>query len=187
MKQIYFITSNKGKVEEAKEKLSKINIDVVQKDLGYPEIQAIKLEDVALYGAQHILRNFSQPFILEDAGIFIDSLDGFPGVFSAYVFHTIGCSGILKLMEKTEKEKRDAVFKSVYAYGESGKKPKFFIGECRGKIANEQRGNNGFGYDPIFIADGEKRTFAEMKTAEKNSFSHRGNALEKLIEYIKYL
>jgi len=185
MKQIYFITSNKGKVVEAKEKFSKINVDVVQKDLGYPEIQAINLEDVALYGAQHVLKKFNRLFILEDAGIFIDSLDGFPGVFSAYVYHTIGCSGILKLMEKTEN--RDAVFKSVYAYGEPGKKPRFFVGECRGKIANEQRGSNGFGYDPIFIADGEKRTFAEMKTAEKNSFSHRGKALEKLIEFIKYL
>jgi len=185
MKQIYFITSNGGKVAEAKEKFSKISVEVVQKDLGYPEIQAINLEDVALYGAQHVLKNFNRPFILEDAGIFIDSLDGFPGVFSAYVYHTIGCNGILKLMEKTEK--RDAVFKSVYAYGEPGKKPRFFAGECRGKISNDQRGNNGFGYDPIFIADGEKRTFAEMKTAEKSSFSHRGKALEKLIEFIKYL
>lgn len=186
MKTIYFITSNKGKVLEAKQKLSTIDYEVVQKNLGYPEIQAIKLEDVATYGVEHVQKKFNQPFILEDAGLFIDALDGFPGVFSAYVFHTIGCEGILKLMEKYKDEnEHKAVFRSVYAYGEPDKKPRLFIGECIGVISQEIIGDHGFGYDPIFIPNGQNRTFAQMETDEKNYYSHRGKALDKLLDFFK--
>ena len=183
MKKIYFITSNKGKVKEAKEKLADAGIDVLQKNIGYPEIQSEKLEEVALYGVEHIQKNFNQPFILEDAGLFIDSLNGFPGVFSAYVFYNIGCKGILKLIEN--QNNRKAVFKSVFAYGQPNKKPKLFVGECKGKISKEMVGKHGFGYDPIFIPDGETKTFGEMKTSEKNNFSHRGKSLEKLHYFLK--
>lgn len=185
MKTIYFITGNEGKVQEAKNKLSHLNIEVVQKDLGYPEIQAIKLEDVAIYGAEYIQKQLCYPFILEDAGLFIDALDGFPGVYSAYVFHTIGCKGILKMMEGLRGDKRKACFRSVYAYGERGKKPRLFIGEVAGKISEREMGEHGFGYDPIFIPGGKTQTFAQMTTSEKNKFSHRGKSLDKLIDYFK--
>ena len=185
MKAVYFITGNKGKLEEAKKKFSTLNINVVQKDLGYPEIQAEMLEDVARFGVEHIQKRFNNPFILEDAGLFIDALDGFPGVYSSYVFYTVGFKGILKLLNGIEKTKRGAQFRSVFAYGEPGKKPKLFIGECRGNISFEEKGTNGFGYDPIFIPDGDTRTFAEMETEEKNSLSHRGKSLDKLIDFLK--
>jgi XTP/dITP diphosphohydrolase len=84
-----------------------------------------------------------------------------------------------------EKKRRTAVFRSVYAYSEPDKKPLFFIGECQGKIANKERGEGGFGYDPIFIPDGETKTFAEMSIEEKNTFSHRGKAMDKLIDFLK--
>jgi XTP/dITP diphosphohydrolase len=185
MKTIYFITGNKGKLEEAKQKFSTIDINIVQKDLGYPEIQAKNLEDVARFGVEHIQKQFDQPFILEDAGLFIDALGGFPGVYSSYVFYTIGLKGILKLLENMNETKRGALFRSVFAYSELGQKPKLFIGECQGKLSFEEKGTNGFGYDPIFIPDGEKRTFAEMKTEGKNSYSHRGKSLDKLIDFLK--
>ena len=181
MNKIFFITGNKGKVLEARSKISTINIEVIQKNLGYPEIQSDSLEDVACFGVTHIQKQLNKPFILEDAGLFIETLDGFPGVFSAYVFHTIACKGILKLMEKTDNRK--AIFKSVFAYGRPNKKPKIFIGECEGTISLNEAGNQGFGYDPIFIPESETKTFAEMETVEKNSFSHRGKSLEKLIDY----
>jgi len=187
MKEIYFITGNKGKVAEAKKKFSEIGVDVVQKNLGYPEIQTADLEDVALFGAEHVLKNFDKPFILEDAGLFIDALNGFPGVYSAYVFHTLGCKGILQLMEKVDSKNRGATFKSVYAYAEPDKKPKFFVGECVGKISLEERGDNGFGYDPIFIPKNSAKTFAEMSTIEKNVLSHRGKSLDKLLDFFKNL
>jgi len=187
MKTIYFITSNEGKLKEAKAKLLDVDIEVVQKNLGYPEIQANVLEDVAYFGVKHIQEKFNHPFILEDAGLFIDSLDGFPGVYSAYVFYTVGCSGILKLLDGISIDKREACFRSVFAYGTPGKKPKFFIGECNGRIGSREQGDHGFGYDPIFIPNGDTRTFAQMNTGEKNRFSHRGKSLEKLMEFFKKL
>ena len=185
MKTIYFITGNKGKVEEAKQKFSTVGINVVQKNLGYPEIQTEALEDVARFGVEHVQKKFTQPFILEDAGLFIDALDGFPGVYSSYVFYTVGLKGILKLLGDIPETKRRAMFRSVFAYREPSQKPKLFIGECQGKLAFEEKGTNGFGYDPIFIPDGDTRTFAQMKTEEKNSFSHRGKSLDKLIDFLK--
>lgn len=187
MKTLYFITGNKGKVLEAKTKFSDLDINIVQKDLGYPEIQADSLEDVARFGAEHVEKKFNHPFILEDAGLFIDALDGFPDVYSAYVFYKIGCSGILKLLEKVEDEKRKATFRSVYAYSEPGKKIMLFVGECQGTISKKTLGEHGFGFDPIFIPDSKSKTFAQMETEEKNQLSHRGKSLEKLKNYFKNL
>ena len=181
--KVYFITSNKGKVLEAKKKFSEIGIELVQKNIGYPEIQAECLEDVAKYGVENIQSRVDHSFILEDAGIFIDSLNGFPGVYSAYVFYSIGCKGILKLLG--EKNNRKACFKSVFAYCMPNEKPKIFSGECNGRISMGELGSNGFGYDPIFIPEGSKKTFAQMKTVEKNNFSHRGKSLEKLLNFFK--
>lgn len=183
MKTIYFITSNKGKLLEVKEKLSAVNVEVVQRDIGYPEVQADSLEDVARFGVEYIQKKIDHPLILEDAGLFIDVLQGFPGVYSSYVFYTIGLKGILKLLEGLDGDKRKACFRSVVAYKEPDKKPELFIGECCGRIATEELGEYGFGYDPIFILDGDTRTFAQMNVREKNRFSHRGKSLEKLIDF----
>ena len=89
MKKLYFITGNKGKLIEAKKKFSEIDIEIIQKDIGYPEIQADSLEEVAIFGANDIQKRFDRPFFLEDAGLFIDGLNGFPGVYSAFVFYKI--------------------------------------------------------------------------------------------------
>ena len=183
MNALYFITGNKGKFSEVKEKLQSIDIKIIQKDLGYPEIQADSLEEVAKYGVDHIKKGFNEPFILEDAGIFIDVFDGFPGVFSKYVYYTIGLKGILKLLDGVDN--RGAVFRSVYAYSEPDKIPLFFIGECKGSITRKEKGTGGFGYDPIFIPEGKSITFAEMKRKEKNMISHRGKALAQLITYLQ--
>jgi len=183
MRTIYFITGNKGKFSEVKEKLQPLDIELIQKDIGYPEIQTDSLEEVVRYGVKHIKERFHSPFIIEDAGLFIDALKGFPGVFSKDVFYTIGCKGILKLLESVKE--RSAVFRSVYAFSESGEESILFKGESHGKIANVERGKGGFGYDPIFIPDGKTKTFAEMDIREKNSVSHRGKALDKLIDFLQ--
>jgi XTP/dITP diphosphohydrolase len=183
MRTLYFITSNKGKLLEAEQKLRPLGYSVVQKDLGYPEIQAETLEQVAMQGVMHVQARFDKPFMLEDAGLFIDTLQGFPGVYSKYVFFTIGLPGILRLLEGVNYRK--AVFRSVYAYSESGCPPIISVGECPGTISREQRGKNGFGYDPIFLPNGSKRTFGEMTTEEKNIFSHRSKALETLVAHLK--
>jgi XTP/dITP diphosphohydrolase len=182
MKKIYFITGNEGKVSEVKEKFKHIHIEIVQKNLGYPEIQGDSLEEVVIYGIEYLAKKCNYPFIIEDAGLFINSLQGFPGVYSKFVYYTIGCKGILTLLDGTTD--RTSIFKSVYGYFEEKGKPELFIGECIGTISNHERGKGGFGYDPIFIPHGQIRTYAEMNTGEKNSFSHRGNALDKLLTYL---
>lgn len=185
MKTIYFITSNIGKIKETKAKLSEMEVKVIQKNIGYPEIQAETLKDVVIFGVNYLQNKINSPFILEDAGLFIDKLKGFPGVYSSYVFYSIGCSGILKLLDGIETEDRKANFKSLFAYSEPNKKPRFFIGDCHGSISIKNLGKNGFGYDPIFIPDGDTRTFAQMDVNEKNSFSHRGKSLEELVKFFK--
>jgi XTP/dITP diphosphohydrolase len=182
MRTLYFITSNKGKFLEAKDKLLPLGFSVIQKDLGYPEIQAESLEDVALQGITHIRMSFHEPFMLEDAGLFIESLHGFPGVYSKYVFFTIGLPGILRLLSGVNERK--AMFRSVYGYSEPGKKPIIVFGECKGIISVKKQGTHGFGYDPIFIPDSAQKTFGEMTIEEKNQFSHRAIALGKLINVL---
>jgi len=185
MKTVFFITGNKEKFSEAKKKFSDLNIKIVQNNLGYPEIQADSLEDVALFGAEHIQKRFDYSFFLEDAGLFIDGLNGFPGVYSAYVFYKIGCSGILKLMSEHKGNDRKACFRSAIAFGEPNKKPLLFFGESHGIISKRPLGKHGFGYDPIFIPKNETKTFAQMDTKEKNQFSHRGKSLDKLMDFFK--
>ena len=179
MRTVYFITGNKGKVVEATRKLTPLGFRVVQKNLGYPEVQADSLEEVAQYGVEQVRERFDKPFMLEDAGVFIQALEGFPGVYSKYVFFTIGLPGILRLLDGVQN--RSAVFRSVYAYHEHGKKPLICTGECTGTIIHECRGTNGFGYDPLFVPKDATKTFAEMSVDEKNQYSHRAKALDMLI------
>ncbi len=180
--ELRFITGNEHKVSEAREKLSSLGYEVVQYDMNPPEIQADNLEDVAIFSAEWVKERFHGPFFLEDSGFFVDSLNGFPGVYSAYVFKTMGYMGILRLMEGIEQ--RGARFMAVIVYYD-GSDIHVFRGEVRGTVSNEPRGENGFGYDPIFIPEGESRTFAEMSTEGKNRYSHRGRALEELRRYLE--
>ncbi len=173
---LYFVTGNKGKFTEAQG----IFKDLVPKNIGYTEIQADTLAEVAAYGMKEVMERLQGPVMLEDAGLFIDSLKGFPGVYSAYVQKTIGNSGILRLM--TEVEDRKAYFRSVVAYAEPGMEPLLFEGEVHGRIGFESKGDKGFGYDPIFYV-GEK-SLGEMEIMEKNRISHRAASMKALKEWL---
>ncbi len=173
---IYFVTGNKGKFIEA----NAIFSDLLQCNIGYTEIQADTLEEVATFGVIEVERKLKKPFMLEDAGLFVNALKGFPGVYSAYVQKTIGNLGILRLMEHVED--RRAYFKSVVAYSEPGKEPVFFTGKVHGEIGSEARGEIGFGYDPIFYF--EEKSLAEMTISEKNMISHRAKSLKALKNWI---
>jgi len=172
----YFVTSNKGKFVEAQA----IFGDLVQRDIGYTEIQADTLEEVALYGMKEVVARLQGPVMLEDAGLFVEALQGFPGVYSAYVQKTIGNAGILRLME--EQENRSAYFKSVVAYIQPGMETVMFSGEVHGQIGFEARGKKGFGYDPIFYV-GEV-SMAEMGLEEKNQISHRAGSMRTLKKWL---
>ncbi len=125
------------------------------------------------------------PVIVEDAGLFIKALNGFPGPYSSYVNKTIGVEGILKLMRGIKD--RTAYFFSVVAfYDPDINELEFFYGKVEGEIAEEARGKSGFGFDPIFTPiEGDGRTFAEMGVEEKNKFSHRSKALRKFAKWYK--
>jgi len=181
MEELYFITSNKGKVKEAKEKLNHLDIEIIQLELDYPEIQASDLKEIALYGLDFCSEKFKSPFFLEDSGLFIEELNSFPGPYSRYVHETIGNDGILKLLLGLSN--RNAYFKSVIGLYNNG--PIIFEGVSRGKISNEIIGKSGFGYDPIFMPENSEKTFGEMSTEEKNSYSHRGKALDNMVKYLE--
>lgn len=176
---IYFVTSNKGKFVEA----SGIFGDLTQRDIGYTEIQGDTLEEVAAFGMKEILqsRRLQGPVMLEDAGLFVEALGGFPGVYSAYVQKTIGNEGMLRLMQGVED--RRAFFKSVVAYAEPGQETRMFAGEAHGRIGFEARGTKGFGYDPIFYVS--DRSLGEMELEEKNMISHRAASMRALKEWLE--
>ena len=145
------------------------------------EIQSSRLEEIALHALRRI--DFHDaPFFVEDAGLFVEALNGFPGPYSSYVYKTIGCEGILKLLEGLDNRK--AYFLSVVALKAPGLGDVVFNGKVNGIIASEMRGEKGFGFDPIFIPDGCEKTFAEMSIEEKSRYSHRGKALRKMGEWI---
>ncbi len=149
------------------------------------EIQDENLENIAKASAIDAAKKCGLPVIVEDAGLFIEALNGFPGPYSSYVNKTIGVGGILKLMKNVKD--RSAYFLSAVAfYNPDNGELKVFNGRVEGQIAEEAKGRSGFGFDPIFIPiGGDGRTFAEMGTEEKNRFSHRAMALRRFAEWYK--
>jgi XTP/dITP diphosphohydrolase len=181
MKKIIFVTGNAHKFREANDILSQAGVAVEQNDCGYPELQEDNLEAIAKFGAQWAANKLNHKVMVDDSGLFIETLGGFPGPYSAYVFDTLGNNRILKLME--EETNRSAVFKCVIGYCHPGEEAFVFSGDVAGKIAKDIRGDAGFGYDPIFEVNGV--TFGEMREDEKNRLSHRYRALMKFARWLK--
>ena len=181
-KVAYFVTSNVHKFQEARRVLSEYKIATAKLKVGAIEIQDDNLENIAKFSALDAVKNCGLPIFVEDAGLFVEALNGFPGPYSAYVYRTVGTKGILKLMKNIKN--RSAYFQSVIAFSSPEEKPTCFHGKVKGKISLQERGTSGFGYDPIFEpSKGDGRTFAEMTTAQKNLFSHRAEALRKFAEW----
>lgn len=179
---LVFATSNRHKFEEAEKIAAEYDLELQHTDIVYIEIQADELEDIAKPSAQQACRLVGGPCFVEDAGLFIEALGGFPGPYSSYVFKTLGNNGVLKLMEGIDN--RRAEFRSAVAYCEQGSDPYVFLGKTPGTISENKRGDKGFGYDPIFMPDrGEGGTFSEMSTEMKNMFSHRAESIEKLVKW----
>jgi XTP/dITP diphosphohydrolase len=181
------VTSNEGKAREFAAALAGVPWRVERVSMEYQEVQADTLDDVAMESARWLMERgeVEAPFVLEDAGLFVDALEGFPGVYSAYVYKTLGCEGILRLMEG--REDRRARFESRLALVLPGGEVELLSGTSRGSVAEDARGSGGFGFDPIFVPEAETRTFAEMPIAEKQGHSHRGMALARLRERLAQL
>lgn len=139
------------------------------------EIQSDSLSRIAEYAACLAVNELRATVIVEDSGLFISALGGFPGPYSSYAHKTVGCAGMLRLMEGVDDRK--AVFRASVVYATPSQTPVLFNGDSQGLISLSAKGSQGFGFDPIFINDKcGGRTFAEISADEKNQLSHRGAA-----------
>lgn len=184
---VFFATGNIHKFHEARSILTDLDIAVGMLRLKDTEIQSDNLAEIAQASARDVFKRCSLPVVVEDAGLFLDALKGFPGPYAAYVYKTIGNKGLLKLMEGAENRK--ARFWSAIAYYDGNScLPVVFEGVAEGEITVLERrgsGKSGFGFDPVFKPDGSTETFAEMTLEEKNRFSHRAKAVRKFAEWYK--
>jgi XTP/dITP diphosphohydrolase len=186
---IIFATNNQNKVEEVRAVLgSRFNIITLKEagiDIDIPEPHDT-LEANATEKSRTIFEITKQNCFSEDTGLEVEALNGEPGVKSArYAGEARSFDdNIEKLLGKlASSENKTARFRTVISLILNGKEY-FFEGICNGEIISERKGNKGFGYDPVFIPDGSDQTFAEMDMTEKNKFSHRKKAMEKLINFL---
>lgn len=181
MAEICIVTSNEHKFKEISRVAGEYNVKVIMCPGFKLEIQSLDLEEIVVKSAMLAYVYLNKPLLVEDAGLFIDALNGFPGPFSSYVYRTIGLQGVLKLMNGVSN--RRACFRSVVALIVDNEIITSY-GEVCGEITHEPRGSMGFGFDPIFKPEGVDKTFAEMELDEKNRYSHRAKSVRKALEML---
>ena len=188
--ELVFATNNQHKLKELQAILGdKIHL-LSLKDIGcFEEIpeEHPTLEGNARQKALHVFEKYGYSCFADDTGLEIDALNGEPGVYSARYAgpEKDAVANMDKVLHKLEKiNNRKARFRTVIALITSDRE-ELFEGKVEGEIFGEKRGDSGFGYDPIFLPDGFDKTFAEMNLADKNKISHRGKAVQKLINYLK--
>ncbi len=183
--EMFFVTHNEAKFTEAKHVAEEYNLSIDWFNLEYEEIQEHSLEPIAKSSCLKLVQENPQlrdkHFFLEDAGLFIDALKGFPGPFSSYIYKTLGNDGILLLMDG--KKNRSAQFESVVAFYRDGK-VNLYKAITKGTIVKTKQGDQGFGFDPIFQPLESDLTFAEMSLKTKNLYSHRQKSLRELFNSI---
>jgi XTP/dITP diphosphohydrolase len=178
MKEILFATGNKDKIMEAQAILEvPVEIATIEVD----EVQSMDLEYVSRRKTEEAYRILQRPVITDDVGVFIEAWNGFPGPFAKFILDKLGNDRILEILAK--ETNRNVVVRSAVSYHD-GKDIHIFIGEVEGTLAFEQRGTDGWGFDPIIIPNGETQTYAEMGHVKKNQLSHRRKALDKLKQFL---
>ncbi len=173
-----FITSNEHKYREVSAAFQKNGLYLSWQMKKYEEIQAADNETISRDSCMKLAEHIEQPFFIDDTGLYIERLNGFPGPYASYVQDTIGNSGIIKLASGS-----NAYFKTVISLMIENKVNQF-TGILKGKISDEESLGNKFGYDPIFIPDGYSISLAELSPYEKNVISHRGKALDNLMGFL---
>jgi XTP/dITP diphosphohydrolase len=173
---IFFVSSNKNKYEEAKNITSEFGLKLTFLKSHLQEIQSDNLEDIATHKSMQAFSICSKPVIVEDDGLFIKSLNGFPGPYSSFVFDTIGNKGILRLVSRP----RNASFRSIIAYCEKDDDVHLFSADVKGTISKKENGVK-WGFDPIFIPSGKNKSYSQL--AKKNQISHRYLALKKFANW----
>lgn len=190
-KKLIVASNNSKKIEEIREILPQFNIQSL-KDINFHEDiveDGNSFEDNAYIKASFIAKKFKTSCIADDSGLCVNALNGAPGIYSArYAGEDKNdTSNNLKLLQELATQKdRSAYFITCICYFDyEYKAHHFFEGKIVGSIADEPKGDKGFGYDPLFIPQGFEKTFAQMDAQEKNKLSHRGKALEAFIGFLE--
>ncbi|KGE85245.1 MAG: non-canonical purine NTP diphosphatase [Phaeodactylibacter xiamenensis] len=190
MQSIVFATGNPNKISEVSQLLEgKIEIRGL-KDIGCDEVLPETSPTIAANASEkawYVHNNYKVDCFSEDTGLEVDALNGEPGVYSARYAgpaHDDEANMSLLLANMKGEEDRRARFHTVISLIIDGKEHQF-EGTVEGQIIHHKKGNQGFGYDPVFMPDGFNRTFAQMSAEEKSSISHRGQAVRKLVAFLK--
>ena len=188
MKKLILASNNAHKVEEINSIIDDYTI-LTLKDINFNQ-EIIEdwttFEENALIKARTISQFSGKTAIADDSGLSVELLDGRPGVYSArYSKEQTDDKNIEKVLFELNGKKSKAKFVSVIALVKPDGTENTFRGESHGEIIIEKRGNNGFGYDPIFYVPELNKTFAELSTEQKNSISHRKQSLEKFSQFLK--
>jgi len=173
-----FITGNANKFAEVKA----IIPEVSQIDIDLPEIQEIDAQEIIKFKLLEAFNHRESEFIVEDTSLYLDSMNGLPGPLIKWFLKTIGNEGLVEIANKFENTKASA--KTMIGYAKSKENIFFFEGEVKGTIVSP-RGDNGFGWDPIFQPEGSDKTLAEMTMEEKNKISTRKIAIQKLQNFLQ--
>ncbi|MDZ7673037.1 MAG: XTP/dITP diphosphatase [Halanaerobiales bacterium] len=189
-KKLLVASSNKGKIEEIKDHFKELDFKFVTPDQFNNLKEVIEdgetLEENALKKARDRAYKTNLLSLADDTGLEVDYLDGKPGIYSARFAHENATyeennDKLLELLEGVPYEKRTAQFRTVVAVVDPLEEKEYTVsGLCKGYILEKRRGNQGFGYDPLFYVSEYDKTFAEMTVSLKNKISHRANALEKM-------
>jgi XTP/dITP diphosphohydrolase len=193
VREIIIATKNAGKVKDFETLFSPKRFKV-KSLLDFPEIEDVEETGVtfaenATLKAETISSALNKPVIADDSGLAIDALNGEPGVYSARYAgenkdDNANIEKVLQKLSDVPFEKRTARFHCALAIAVPGKRTEIVEGTCEGRILEEKRGENGFGYDPIFFVEKWNCSMAELSKEQKNQISHRANALQKLAPLI---
>ena len=183
IKTITFVTGNLNKLREVKAILigeDNSGLNIVNKKLDLPELQG-EPEFVAREKCRLASMEVDGPVLSEDTSLCFNALGGLPGVYVKWFISKIGLTGLNNLLKAYED--KSAYVQCIFAYSHKpGVEPILFVGRCNGTII-KQRGENGFGFDAIFLPDGETETFAELPSTRKNIISHSAIALQKVKDF----
>ena len=188
--KLVFASNNKNKIQEIQALVPNTIQIVSLEDIGCTEDipeTADTIEGNAILKANYVTEKYGYDCFADDTGLEVETLNGAPGVYSArYAGEQKDANDNMDklLSELSDKPNRKANFKTVIALNLNGKQ-NLFTGIINGKIIDKKIGTNGFGYDPIFVADEYEKTFAELTMEEKSTISHRGIAVKELILFLQ--
>ena len=182
-KKITYVTGNWAKIASAKQALEPLGFKIENIKMETPEIQANDVTEVSMYSAKWASEKLKCDVLKNDTGLFVEGLNGFPGVYTHYADETIGVDGLLKLMDGLQN--RNAYFKESIAYCKYGNEPVVFEGVTHGTIDVKKSGKYGWSWDFVFIPDGKDKTLSCFPDEERWKLWNSTEAYKELAKYLE--